>query len=119
RPITLGSKLIVDNILFDNNQVKLTTESILALDQVWQLLNENPTLSLQINGYTDSVGNKKANLLLSEQRARAVVSYLVRKGIVPERLRAKGLGDTMPIAPNTTEKGRALNRRTELEVIGM
>jgi outer membrane protein OmpA-like peptidoglycan-associated protein len=119
RPITLGSKLVVDNILFDNNQVKLTTESILALDQVWQLLNENPTLSLQINGYTDSVGNKKANLLLSEQRARAVVSYLVRKGIVPERLRAKGFGDTMPIAPNATEKGRALNRRTELEVIGM
>ncbi|HEV3250768.1 MAG TPA: OmpA family protein, partial [Puia sp.] len=82
-----------------------------------RLLNENPLLTIQINGYTDNVGKTADNLLLSENRARSVVNYLKSKGIDPRRLSFKGYGDAQPVSPNTTEAGRALNRRTELKVL--
>ncbi len=87
------------------------------LDNLVDLLNENPTMTIQINGYTDNVGKPADNLLLSNNRAKSVVTYLASKGIPVKRLLSKGFGETRPIADNNTEEGRAKNRRTELQVI--
>ena len=81
------------------------------------MLNENPTLKIQIGGHTDNVGKPADNLTLSNNRAKAVVSYLVSKNISAQRLLAKGFGETQPIDDNKTEEGRAKNRRTEMKVI--
>ncbi|MBU7577948.1 MAG: OmpA family protein, partial [Flavihumibacter sp.] len=86
------------------------------LDKLVQLLKDNPTLRIQINGHTDAVGKASDNLALSNARAQAVVDYLVKKGIQPARLSFKGFGATQPIADNNTEEGRAKNRRTEVKV---
>ncbi|MGI8599310.1 MAG: OmpA family protein, partial [Chitinophagaceae bacterium] len=85
--------------------------------KIVQLLQENNTIKIQIEGHTDDVGNNQDNLRLSENRAKAVVAYLVENGISPSRLTAKGFGESKPIADNSTELGKAKNRRTELKVI--
>jgi outer membrane protein OmpA-like peptidoglycan-associated protein len=73
-------------------------------------------MNIQLNGHTDNVGEDNSNLVLSEKRAQSVLEYLVSKGIVATRLRAKGFGENKPISTNDTVEGRAINRRTEFEV---
>jgi outer membrane protein OmpA-like peptidoglycan-associated protein len=92
--------------------------SLIEINKLLQLLTENPTLKVQVNGYTDNVGKPADNLKLSANRAKAVVDFLVSKGINISRLAFKGFGETKPIADNKTEAGRALNRRTEFVVVG-
>ena len=82
-----------------------------------KLLNENPTIKIEISGHTDNVGTPSDNIILSNNRAKAVVNYLVSKGIGTQRLTYKGYGETQPVADNKTEEGRAMNRRTEMKVI--
>lgn len=117
QPLETNATLVLKNIFFDVNRYDLKPESEVELEKLVQLLQDNPTLKIQINGHTDSTGRTADNLLLSENRARAVVNYLISKNISPDRLNAKGFGATQPLAPNTTEEGRALNRRTELKVV--
>jgi outer membrane protein OmpA-like peptidoglycan-associated protein len=81
------------------------------------LLRENPTVQIQISGHTDNVGKAEVNRVLSNNRAQAVVKYLVAQGIEAARLTFKGYGATQPVADNDSEEGRARNRRTELKVI--
>jgi outer membrane protein OmpA-like peptidoglycan-associated protein len=81
-------------------------------------MNENPNLKIQITGHTDSIGKPADNLVLSTGRAKAVINYLLFKGVRPDRLTSQGFGNTKPVADNKTEEGRALNRRTELTVVG-
>ena len=81
------------------------------------LLKDNLNLKIQIDGHTDNIGQPKDNLLLSNNRAKAVIEYLLSKAINPQRLTYKGFGETKPVAENTTEQGKAMNRRTELSVI--
>ena len=78
------------------------------------MLTKHADLKLTIEGHTDNVGNPAANRTLSEQRAAAVKTYLVSKGIDAARIETAGLGDTKPDAPNTTPEGRQQNRRVEL-----
>ena len=75
------------------------------------------SLKIEISGHTDNVGKPSDNLLLSNNRAKAVVSYLAGKNIAPQRLTASGYGETKPIADNKSEEGRAMNRRTEMKVV--
>lgn len=117
QPIENGAVVVLKNIFFDSKQFVLKTESVAELDKLVLLLNENPQLKIQINGHTDNVGAAKDNLLLSNNRARAVVGYLLQKGIAQPRLSFKGFGAAQPVADNNTETGRAQNRRTELSVI--
>jgi outer membrane protein OmpA-like peptidoglycan-associated protein/tetratricopeptide (TPR) repeat protein len=117
QPIAINAAIVLRNIFFDFNKYELKPGSQVELDKVVQLLQENPTVRIQIEGYTDNVGTPADNQKLSENRAKAVVSYLNSKGIALTRLIAKGFGANQPIAPNTTEQGRAQNRRTELKVI--
>jgi outer membrane protein OmpA-like peptidoglycan-associated protein len=116
QPIELNARITLKNIFFDFDKFSLKPASTVELDRLVALLQANPTLKIRLNGYTDSVGTAKHNLELSQQRAQAVVDYLVSKGITASRLSAKGYGASHPIASNETEEGRALNRRTELVV---
>lgn len=118
QPIETDAAIVLNNIFFDVNKYDLKPQSQAELDKLVQLLNENPTLKIEISGHTDNTGKPADNLLLSNNRARAVVQYLISKGIAAARLTYKGYGETKPIADNKTEAGRALNRRTEMKVIG-
>jgi len=81
---------------------------------VLALLQGQPDWKLRIEGHTDSTGTREGNQALSQQRAAAVVAWLVKNGVAVSRLAAVGLGDTKPVADNKTEEGRARNRRVEL-----
>ncbi len=117
QPIEANASVVLKNIFFDVNKYELKPASQIELDDLIKLLRENPMVSIQINGYTDNVGKPADNLLLSENRAKSVVNYLTSKGIDPKRLSYKGYGEAQPVSPNTTEAGRANNRRTELKVL--
>lgn len=117
QPIEANASIVLNNVFFDVNKFELQPASLAELDKLVQLLSDNPTLKIQIGGHTDSVGKAADNLKLSDNRAKAVVSYLVSKGIALNRLTAKGYGSTVPVASNKTEAGRALNRRTEMKVV--
>jgi len=117
QPIEVNAAIVLHNIFFDVNKYELKPESQIELDKVVQLLQENPTIKIQIEGHTDNVGSAADNQKLSENRAKAVVSYLNSKGISLTRLIAKGFGATKPIADNNDEAGRAQNRRTELKIV--
>jgi len=117
QPIEKGANIVLKNIFFDSKQFNLKPESIIELDKLVSLLNENPKLNIQIGGHTDNVGKPSDNMLLSLNRAKAVTQYLQSKGIASGRLNAKGFGETIPKSENTTETGKALNRRTELTIV--
>jgi outer membrane protein OmpA-like peptidoglycan-associated protein/Tol biopolymer transport system component len=117
QPIEANAVIVLKNIFFNLNKYELKPESQVELDAVVSLLKDNPTVKIQINGHTDNSGKQTDNMILSENRAKAVTSYLLAKGIAATRLSFKGWGDTQPLADNSTEQGRALNRRTELKVI--
>ncbi|WP_431217735.1 OmpA family protein [Puia sp. P3] len=117
QPIEANAAIVLKNIFFETNKYELKPQSEAELNNVVQLLKDNPTLRIQINGHTDNSGKTADNQLLSENRAKAVTTYLVSKGIAAARLAFKGFGDTVPVADNSTPEGRAQNRRTELKVI--
>ena len=117
QPIEVNASVVLKNIFFDFNKYDLEPQSQAELDRVVQLLQENPTVKIQLEGHTDNIGSAADNLKLSENRAKAVVSYLISKGIDSKRLVAKGYGATQPIADNNTDEGRAQNRRTELKIV--
>jgi outer membrane protein OmpA-like peptidoglycan-associated protein/tetratricopeptide (TPR) repeat protein len=117
QPIEVNAAIVLKNIFFESNKYELKKESEAELNEVVQLLKENPTLRIQINGHTDNSGKAAENQGLSENRAKAVTNYLTSKGIAATRLSSKGFGDTQPVADNATVEGRAKNRRTELSVL--
>ncbi|WP_290791258.1 OmpA family protein [Flavihumibacter sp. UBA7668] len=116
QPITKDASIVLKNIFYESGSKELNPSSEVELDKLVELMKENPTLRIQINGHTDAVGKAADNLSLSNGRAQAVVDYLVKKGVQPARLSFKGFGSTLPIADNNTEEGRAKNRRTEVKV---
>ena len=118
QPLETGAAVVLKNIFFDTKKTELKPESIVELDKVIELMNDNPRLKILISGYTDNVGKSQDNLFLSNGRSLAVVNYLLAsKQIARDRLQFKGFGSAKPIADNNTERGKALNRRTELSVI--
>ncbi|MDZ4794165.1 MAG: OmpA family protein [Bacteroidota bacterium] len=116
-PIEANATIVLNNMFFDVGKFELKPASQVELEKLVQLLTENPTLKIEISGYTDNVGKPADNLLLSNNRAKAVVNYLVSKSVAVQRLTAKGYGETKPMADNKTEEGRTLNRRTEMKVV--
>ncbi len=117
QPIEANAAVVLKNIFFDAGKYNLKPESGAELDEVVQLMKDNPTLKIQINGHTDNSGKTAENIVLSDNRAKAVTTYLVTRGIAAARLSSKGWGDTQPVADNGSPEGRAKNRRTELTVI--
>lgn len=106
--------LTLTNILFDTGKATLKPESSQVLGTVLELLGSQPTLVLEIQGHTDNVGGKDANLKLSRDRAEAVKAHLVAGGVAAGRLATAGFGDSRPVGDNATEAGRAANRRVVL-----
>jgi outer membrane protein OmpA-like peptidoglycan-associated protein/tetratricopeptide (TPR) repeat protein len=117
QPIEINASVVLKNIFFPTKEFVLNPESQVELDKVVQLLTDNPTVKIQITGHTDNIGKPADNLVLSNNRAKAVVNYLKEKGIAVNRLSFKGFGETKPMAPNTSDDGRSKNRRTEMVVI--
>lgn len=115
--VKVGDKVVLKNIFFEFAKSTLKPESYAELNNVVKLLENNPTMRIEISGHTDNVGSQKANLRLSLQRAKSVVDYLEAQGIDKDRLEAKGYGYSQPIAPNDTPEGRELNRRVEFKVL--
>ena len=104
----------LQGVLFDTGKSTIKPESEPLLGEIVALLKNDKQLKLMVEGHTDNVGDKKANLALSRQRAAAIVTYLTAKGIAAARLQSDGKGDTVPVADNRSEDGRAKNRRVEL-----
>jgi outer membrane protein OmpA-like peptidoglycan-associated protein/tetratricopeptide (TPR) repeat protein len=119
QPVELNVVSTFNNVLFANNSFELPPPSFIELDKLLQVLTENPTLKVEISGHTDNVGKAEDNLKLSTSRAKAIVDYLVSKGIAVARMSYKGYGSTQPVADNNTEAGRAKNRRTTFTVTGL
>jgi outer membrane protein OmpA-like peptidoglycan-associated protein/tetratricopeptide (TPR) repeat protein len=117
-PIKAGQKIALRNIFFKTDAYILLDESASELDRLIKFLKANPALNIEISGHTDNTGNPVHNKDLSLNRAKSVFTYLVNKGgILSSRLHFTGYGETQPIASNTTEEGKAQNRRTEVKVI--
>jgi OOP family OmpA-OmpF porin len=105
-----------DQLMFDTGSATLRPESQGQLNNIAALLTSCPSVRMTIAGYTDNVGDAESNLRLSENRAKSVVAQLVRKGVSPDRLTAGGYGEEYPIADNSSEEGRAQNRRVAMRV---
>ncbi len=106
-------KFITYGITFDVGKATIKPESMGEINRIVQLMTENPDLKFSVEGHTDSTGNPASNQTLSEQRSQAIVAKLVELGIARDRLTAVGKGQNSPIADNSTDEGRAKNRRVE------
>ncbi len=115
--MAVGTKIVLNNIFFDYAKATLKPESYPELDRLVKLLNEYPTLRIEISGHTDNRGSMTTNKRLSTARAKAVVDYLISKGIDAGRLEYQGYAYLQPIASNKTAEGRQKNRRVEFKVL--
>jgi outer membrane protein OmpA-like peptidoglycan-associated protein len=104
---------VSQQIFFDYDKATIKPVSFSVIDEVYAVLVENPTVTIEIQGHTDNQGKPDYNLKLSQDRADSVRKYLLKKGIESSRLTAKGYGMTMPIESNDSEAGRSKNRRVE------
>ncbi len=107
-------EIAAKNILFVTGSAKLQKSSFKGLDDVAKIMNENPGMSLAIDGHTDYVGTEEYNHKLSHDRAASVMNYILSKGVDASRITSEGHGETMPIADNKTAAGRQKNRRVEM-----
>ena len=108
---------ILKNVFFETNKAELTAVSHFELDKLVKLLSDNAGMKIEIRGHTDNVGKPTDNKILSEKRAKAVYDYLINSGITANRLRFSGKGETLPIDTNSTDSGRANNRRTDFQIL--
>jgi outer membrane protein OmpA-like peptidoglycan-associated protein len=114
--IEVGKMVILNNVFFETNQYNLLPESMTELQQLILFLRENPTISIEIGGHTDKIGEDQSNLILSTNRAKIVYEYLIKNKIPLTKLSFKGYGEGQPISDNDTEQGRKNNRRTEFKI---
>ncbi|MDX1349992.1 MAG: OmpA family protein [Putridiphycobacter sp.] len=105
-----------EGLFFNTGSATIKEESYKVLDAVVKVLKENPSYKLNIDGHTDNTGDADSNMKLSQERANAAKAYMVEKGIAADRLTATGYGITKPAADNSTEEGRAKNRRVEFNI---
>jgi outer membrane protein OmpA-like peptidoglycan-associated protein len=113
KPVEIKQRLVLEGINFRLGSAELLDESYMILDGVFNSLEAFPNVKVEIVGHTDNVGNARANMILSMERAQSVKDYLVNRGVSPNRIKVKGLGESEPIASNRTARGRAKNRRIE------
>ncbi len=105
---------VLDNILFDFDKDVIKPQAFSQLDQVVVILKKNPAMSVELQGHTDNVGTEAYNMDLSMRRSNAVANYLVKKGILRNRMATTGFGFKKPVALNGSDFGRSLNRRVEI-----
>ena len=115
-PIEVGETIQLNNVFFEQGRPILKPESFPELNRLVQIMQENPSIKIELEGHTDNVGNSDALMKLSQDRVLAVKAYLLKQGIKKDRVDGKGYGSTKPIAPNTTEVDRQRNRRVEFKI---
>jgi len=113
----LPEEFTLKNLHFETAKATIQPSGHASLDQVADFLKRKPAITVEIAGHTDSDGDNEANRLLSQQRADAVRTYLISKGVPAKQLKATGYGETQPIADNTTSSGKQQNRRTEIRLL--
>jgi outer membrane protein OmpA-like peptidoglycan-associated protein len=116
RPVDDKTWFTFDRLTFDTGKATLKPESQEQLKNIAEILKAYPKVAIKLGGYTDNTGDSKANLTLSQQRADTVMADLVKLGVDAGRLKAEGYGQEHPVADNSTEEGRAKNRRIDLRV---
>ena len=112
--LTKSGHIALYGIHFETGKAAILPDSESVLGEVAKMLQQNPDVKVSVEGHTDNVGSAAANQALSEKRAQAVVAWLSSHGIDAARLKAKGWGQTKPVDDNSTDAGRAKNRRVEL-----
>jgi len=123
--LELNKTYTLQNVLYEFGKSTLTENSKAVLDNLYQIMVENPAFIIELSSHTDAIGSDAANMKLSQARAESCVNYLGSKGITKDRMVAKGYGESMPKVPNTTDDGkddpagRAINRRTEFKITGL
>jgi OmpA-OmpF porin, OOP family len=108
---------VLDDVEFDFGKSTLRTQSYSTLDDLVDYLKRKPNERIEIGGHTDNIGSDEKNLVLSLERAKSIVNYLIARGISNDRVVAKGYGADEPIEDNSTEEGRQKNRRTEVKIL--
>jgi outer membrane protein OmpA-like peptidoglycan-associated protein/outer membrane protein assembly factor BamB len=112
-----GERITIDSLQFKTGSANLEPESLAVLDRLLKMMQDNPSLEIEIAGHTDSTGTPEVNLGLSRLRAETAADWLIRNGILSKRIRTAGYGDTKPVSDNSTEEGRRKNRRTEIMIL--
>jgi outer membrane protein OmpA-like peptidoglycan-associated protein len=105
------------DVLFDTGSYTIKPGGLDGIARIAEILNRYPQTRITIEGHTDSPGSEQANMVLSEQRAKAVADELIARGVAPNRITTVGLGESRSIASNVTEGGRQLNRRVTLVIV--
>ncbi|MFK7783748.1 MAG: OmpA family protein [Crocinitomicaceae bacterium] len=113
----IPSSVVLDDLHFASGQHTIEEESFPVLDQLAEYLIRKKTTKIRVEGHTDSDGSQSSNKILSENRAQAVKSYLLDKGVPTGLIEAKGLGEEKPLEDNSTAEGKAKNRRTEIHLV--
>ena len=116
-PIEIGQVVRLNNVFFDFDKWDLRPESFMELNRVVTLLKDNPAIEIEMSAHTDSFGSDEYNVVLSQNRARSVMEYILAKGIAPNRIISQGYGETKPVADNDTPENRQLNRRVEFKIL--
>ena len=117
QPIAVGATVNLKSVLFQQSTANLLPESDDELDQVVSFMKTNPKVEIELSGHTDNRGDPKHNLNLSQKRVDAVKAYLISKGISGRKISGKGFGGSKPIADNSKEETRRLNRRVEFTIV--
>lgn len=117
--LEVGKNMVLKNIFFEKNKYDLKLESKAELQRLLVFLNVNFNIKIDIEGFTDNVGDSIENQLLSENRAKAIYQYLINNGVKSNRLKYSGFGENNPIADNTTALGKSFNRRTQIIIRGI
>lgn len=112
-----GQAMVLNNIYFKVASAELLKESVPELEKIETFLKNNPVIAVEISGHTSSEGNDDYNLKLSQDRANAIKTWLTGKGISEKRIQTVGYGKAKPVADNSTEEGRKLNRRVEFRIV--
>lgn len=113
----VNTTLTLNDLKFKTGSAEIDLAASKDLDDLVKLMNEDKNMVIALNGHTDNAGDPKKNKDLSQARAQAVAAYMVSKGIASSRMTSSGLGDTMPIADNKTDAGKAQNRRTDFMIV--
>lgn len=116
-PIEKGEVIRLNNIFFEFNKAELKSESFNEIDRLYKILADNTEMKIEIGGHTDDKGSDEYNRKLSDDRAKSVLNYLVKKGIDASRLTSKGYGESNPLIENINDENRAVNRRVEFKVL--
>jgi outer membrane protein OmpA-like peptidoglycan-associated protein len=114
---TVGKVLNLDNLIFQLGKAKIEPASFEELDQVVKMLQAYPKMIIQLEGHTDTKGDAKQNMRLSQDRVEAVKEYLISKGIAKNKVKTKAFGGTQPLSRADTEEAHTMNRRVQVRIL--